>query len=107
MNKKGDYKIPFDKKGNQLDYPAPDYGNPGSGTVWIDNHVFGDTLTLHGYGRGRSSVTFIMSRPDGRTVSVFVSDFYDMATKMVHGEITGVFTFAKKGANYGCKLAPL
>lgn len=109
--KKGNYKIPFDKDGNQQDYPDSWYTGsyPNAkreGPNWIDNFEFEDTLTLEGFGRGRSSVTFNMRRTDGTTVSVFVSDFYDMAVAGAFkaGKIKGKFTFCKKGANYGCRL---
>lgn len=98
---KGEYKIPFDEDGNQLDY---DY-SWGSGFDMRDNHVFQDTLVFKEYGRGRSSITFTMKRQSaGTTVSVFVSDFADMLPFMVNGQITGKFTFVKKGSNFGCKF---
>jgi len=103
--KKGEYKIPFNR-GNQLDYPSGDYPQyPETRIEWVDNHEFDDTLTLKGYGRGRSSVTFEMERTNGKTVSVFVSDFTAMAREMIRGKISGRFTFQKKGQNYGCKLS--
>jgi hypothetical protein len=110
-HKKGDYPIPFDKDGNQQDYPTKQYYSNGNRLLsaepkWVDNHEFSDTLTLVDYGRGRSSVTFTMRRTNGKTVSVFVSDFCEMAKNAAFsaGQITGLFTFTKKGANYGCKL---
>ena len=122
--RKGDYQIPFDKNGNQQDYPASWYVETGEtqdymrgdgltgkapkyrseGPEWKDNFEFDDTLTLVAYGRGRSSVNFTLQRTDGTTVSMFVSDFYDAAFKMHEGKITGRFTFTKKGQNYGCRL---
>lgn len=121
MAKKGVYDIPFDKSGNQQDYPTPWYVPTGEmrkyggsddeyevrrpeGPIWKANFEFEDTLELVGYGRGRSSITFSLKRSDGTTVSMFVSDFYDAAFKMHEGKITGRFTFIKKGQNYGCKL---
>lgn len=117
MKKKGDYQIPFDKDGNQQDYPQSQFVNDSRthGGVrrvepeWCDNFEFDDTLTLETYGRGRSSITFTMRRTNGKTVSVFVSDFCDMAKSRAFGEfdagkITGRFTFCKKGANYGCRM---
>ena len=111
MKKKGDYPIPFDKDGNQQDYPQRQWYCKGDKSFcadpkWVDNHEFSDTLTLVDYGRGRSSVTFTMRRTNGKTVSVFVSDFCEIAKSSAFcaGKITGRFTFTKKGANYGCKL---
>lgn len=121
--KKGNYQIPFDRNGNQQDYPSEWYVGTGEfkpyswkdgeyevtraeGPNWVDNFEFEDTLTLNGFGRGRSSVTFSMVRSDGTTVSVFVSDFYDMAVAGAFkaGKIKGRFTFCKKGQNYGCRM---
>lgn len=111
MKKKGYYQIPFDKDGNQQDYPQRQWYCKGNRThsadpKWVDNHEFDDTLVLLDYGRGRSSVTFTMRRANGKTVSVFVSDFCDMAKSQafVAGVIAGRFTFTKKGQNYGCRL---
>lgn len=102
---KKSYKIPFDPKGDlheyPVEYPAPH--NKGN-SIWVDNYEFEDTLSLEGWGRGRSSVTFQMKRLRGGVVSVFVSDFFDMALNMVNGSIQARFTFCKKGQNYGCKL---
>lgn len=95
---KGNYEIPFDEAGNQLDYPA-------YRTVhWQANHSFEDTLTYQHYGRGRSAVTFVFTRADGRKVTMFVSDLDDIVRHMVNGKITGQFTFIKRGQNYGCQL---
>ncbi len=103
MKKTGNYQIPFDEEGNQLDYHDRSGWKP---STLIDNFEFEDTLSLSQYGRGRSSVTFEMQRTSGKTVSVFVSDFFDMAIDehFAAGQISGRFTFTKRGQNYGCKL---
>lgn len=98
--KKGNYQIPFDQKGDQMEYPETWRGE----IDWRDNFEFEDGLTLIGYGRGRSSITFQFRRDKGGVVSMFVSDFYEAAHKMVRGRIKGRFTFVKKGQNYGCKM---
>lgn len=120
--KKWQYDIPFDRDGNQQDYPQEWYVPTGEvkkaqyppfpeypvtraeGPIWKPNCEFDDTLTLVGYGRGRSSITFDFKRTDGTKVSMFVSDFYEAVFKMAEGKITGRFTFIKKGQNYGCKM---
>jgi len=99
MAKTGNYRIPFDVNGNQLDYPG------WNTHEWRDNHEFVDTITFAGvYGRGRSSVTFELTRAGGSKVMAFVSDFTDMVPLMVGGSLYGRFTFVKKGQNYGVKL---
>ena len=40
-----------------------------------------------------------------RKYSVFMSDIGDIIMRMNKGEISDNFTFSKKGANYGMKLA--
>jgi hypothetical protein len=103
------YQIPFDKDGNQQDYPNGWYvgvypnHKPG-GPHWFENFEFTDTLTYSTYGRGRSAVGFEFIRSDSTTVNMFVSDFHLVIPHMVNGKITGRFTFIKKGMNYGCKL---
>lgn len=102
--KKGLYQIPFDHKGNQLSYPESYWRN---GTMiendWVDNFEFVDTLTYDDYSTGRSSIGFNMKRTDGTLVNVFISDFSKMIPLMSRGQITGRFTFVKKGSSYGCK----
>lgn len=98
MAKTGDYDIPFDKDGNQLDYPG--WNDP----TWVANHEFTDTLTYVSYGRGRSSVTFEFAREDGRTVSMFVTDLDSVLPIMANGKLTGRFTFTKRGQNYGVRM---
>lgn len=100
--KKGQYQIPFDPKGNQQDYPSDTGWNPRIPPTWVDNFVFVDTLTYFHYTQGRSSIGFTMKRTDGTTVNVFISDFHQMLPHLSRGQITGRFTFVKKGSNYGC-----
>ena len=106
MKKTGAYKIPFGKDGNLHDYPISYPNDHAANSVWVDNYEFEDALQLVGWGRGRSSVKFDMQRSNGKTVSFFIKDFYEMVRyrKMDYGRITGKFTFTKKGTNYGCKL---
>lgn len=107
---KGDYKIPF-SDGNQLDYPNCTYGPYVSGVgcksfpcEMVDNFEFEDTLKFESYGKGRSSVTFNMRRQsNGKKVTMFLSDFAEIVPFMVGGCLYGLFTFTKRGQNYGCK----
>ena len=97
--KKATYKIPFDKDGNQLSYDAYNVFS------FVDNFEFEDTLQYVSYGKGRSSVTFKFKRKsNGKTVNMFLTDIDKIMNKLSHGEITGKFTFSKRGENYGCKL---
>jgi hypothetical protein len=92
-------KIPFDKDGNLLGY-YPGYGDVN----WVDNFENRFNLKLEKYGRGRSSVTFDFRCQDtGAVYQMFVSDLVEMLLKVTlnYGEISGSFTFCKKGQNYG------
>lgn len=100
--KKGQYQIPFDTNGNQLDYPM-EYWRTAQ-NVWVDNFEFVDTLTYVEYHQGRSAVGFTFKRTDETTVNVFISDFSAMLPFMKLGTIAGRFTFVKKGKNYGCTM---
>ena len=105
-------EVPFDKDGNQVDYPTWSYNRTPEGGYLpptpgptLPNFEFEDTLTFDSYGKGRSSVTFYLTRKStGKGVTMFISDFTEIVGKMVNGEITGKFTFAKRGQNYGCRL---
>lgn len=102
MFKIGDYKIPFDEKGNQLGHWDKRW--TWVKVDWIQNFSFQDELTYSTYERGRSSAIFKMVRLNGKTVDVFMSDADVLIPKMRNGKVAGLFTFVKKGTNYGCKL---
>jgi len=103
MSKKtGDYKIPYDKDGNLLEYPGP----------WIkdveyrDNVPFDATLHTTGYERGRSAVRVIMTDAEtGAKYPMFISDYVDLVTSrtLVKGLVHGTWVGVKKGSNYGLK----
>ncbi len=99
-------KIPFDKNGNQLSWAdgSPEYPCKYSGESWHDNFEFSDALTFSSSYRGRSAANFRFKRSGGTTVSFFLGDFEDAIPHMNGGEIRGLFTFRKQGANFGCRL---
>lgn len=101
--KTGQYPIPFDPDGNQQAYPSDTGYNPRIPPTWVNNFEFTDTLTYEGYSTGRSAISFEMKRTDGTTVNVFISDFSVMIPRFSRGQITGTFTFVKKGGSYGCR----
>lgn len=99
--KKGNYPIPFDAEGNQLHY-AETWRRD---LEWRDNHVFDATLRYAGYCRGRSAAYMLFVRVDTlASVVVFLGDFDPVVARMVKGEVSGRFTFCKRGQNYGCCL---
>lgn len=75
------------------------------GLVKIPNYQFCDSLEYDGYSRGRSAAYFnFKSKKDGRGYTFFLTDFEDIIKEMEQGVVSGVFTFCKRGANFGCKL---
>jgi hypothetical protein len=104
MSKPGNYKIPFNKSGDQLHY-ADWFEIAHHGCVLQDNHEFEATLALKTMHRGRSAAYFEFERMgEGKTVTVFMTDLMDMFPHIHAGLIRGRFTFCKRGANFGCRL---
>lgn len=77
----------------------------GKKEVWKPNEEIELTLHYDGYGRGRSAVTFYWKDDDGHKYPMFIKDVdellrQDMGISSVHG----IFTYVKRGANYGIKF---
>lgn len=98
MAKKGNYKIPFDLKGNLLDYYSV-YNI--ANIVLEDNYQFKDVLEYNGYSKGRSSVHIhLNSITNNRKYHVTLKDFDKIIVNKMfnNNKIIGDFTFAKRGA---------
>lgn len=77
----------------------------GRKEIWKPNEEIELTLHYDGYGRGRSAVTFYWKDDEGHQYPMFIKDVdellrQDMGTSSVHG----IFTYVKRGANYGIKF---
>ena len=77
----------------------------GKKEVWKPNKEVELTLHYNGYGRDRSAVTFYWKDEDGHQYPMFIKHVdellrQDMGTSSVHG----IFTYVKRGANYGIKF---
>ena len=77
----------------------------GSNEVWKPNKEVELTLHYQGYGRGRSAVTFYWADDDGYKYPMFIKDVdellrQDIGTSSIHA----IFTYVKRGANYGIKF---
>ena len=77
----------------------------GKEEVWKPNEEVELTLHYKGYGRGRSAVTFYWVDQNGHEYPMFIKDVdellkLDMGTSSVHA----VFTYVKRGQNYGIKF---
>lgn len=93
------YKIPFNKKGDQMTY-ADHYVHE-----WRENSVFQMALTFETYGRGRSSVVLIFRGRKKAKYSMFMTDANNVIPLMNKGKINEYWTFQKRGQNYGIRLA--
>ena len=95
-------KIPFDEKGNMLEYVG--YGDPHE---WRDNKPFHTEMQVIGYERGRSAVRVILEdAATGSRYPMFISDFVAAAMlgRIKYGVIGGQWVGGKKGQNYGLKM---
>lgn len=77
----------------------------GRKEVWKPNEEIELTLYYDGYGRGRSAVTFYWKDDNNHQYPMFIKDVDEllrqgMGTSSVHG----IFTYVKRGANYGIKF---
>ena len=77
----------------------------GVNEVWKPNNEVELTLHYQGYGRGRSAVTFYWVDDDGHKYPMFIKDVdellrQDIGTSSIHA----IFTYVKRGANYGIKF---
>ena len=101
MAKTGDYKIPFDRSGNQLHYAWQNSRD----IEWVDNFKFRDNLRISAMRSGRSAKYTIWRDNRGHTYTMFVSDLIEMMKKCTaqNGSVVGSWTFVKRGQNYGLK----
>ena len=73
--------------------------------VWKPNKEVELTLHYKGFSRGRSAVTFYWVDDDGHKYPMFIRDVdellrQDIGTSSIHA----IFTYVKRGANYGIKF---
>lgn len=73
----------------------------------MDNHVFKDTL--HGFKIGRHGRSSVYAEAEseqfpGRGYIIFLTDLEVMMQFMERGKLRGMFTYVKRGSNFGTKL---
>lgn len=94
-------------------YPLPTIAN-WNGDVYvggidncmmIKNFIWDDEMKFIDYHRGQYSVgmKFISTR-NGKEYYVFLSNFAEFVSEMVHGIVKGNFTFTKRGSKIGLRL---
>ncbi len=110
--------FPFDKNGNMKEYSFINLDDKerervyqgekiidGYGNEWRPNIEIELTLHYKRYGRGRSAVTFYWADEEGHSYPMFVTDMDEILRLNIGcGEIHAVFTYIKRGANYGIKF---
>ena len=94
---KGEYQIPFDKDGNQLHYPEWN-------CEWHANTTFTAIMTYDGYSRGRSAAYAHLRDEYGKRYTAFMCELDKLIPVLDYGSTAGVWTFEKRGQNYGVKL---
>lgn len=105
-------KVPFDQRGNLLEYVAgrgtawcagPDGSVGWHPIVWMDNEPVKMTLTLNSMERGRSAARFIWKSEDGRKYPMFMTDMLALIKEHVidHGKVEAEWIVKKRGQNYG------
>lgn len=103
MKKKPTWKVPFDEGGNLMDWTTGE--NDPDVREWRENSEWSDTLTFTHASRGRSACHFHWKGKDGASYNMFLTDFESSVYFIEFGKLSGHFTFVKRGANYGVKLA--
>ena len=73
--------------------------------VWKPNKEVELTLHYKGYGRGRSAVTFYWVDDDGHKYPMFIKDVDELLRQDIGASsIHAIFTYVKRGNNYGIKF---
>lgn len=73
--------------------------------IWKPNEEVELTLRYKGYGRGRSAVTFYWVDENGHDYPMFIKDVDELLRQdMGASSIHAIFTYVKRGANYGIKF---
>ncbi len=77
----------------------------GRKEVWKPNEEIELTLHYNGYGRGRSAVTFYWKDDNNHQYPMFIKDVDELLRQdMGFSNVHGIFTYVKRGANYGIKF---
>jgi hypothetical protein len=97
-----DIEIPFNRKTNSpIIYPMS-YMD----IRWEKNYIFDEILFIYGISRGTSSATFNASDENEIQYNIFMKDilYIIQNAKIENGKIHGLWTFIKRGKNYGVRF---
>lgn len=80
------------------------HGSWGADEIWKPNAEVELTLKYVNYSRGRSSAKIDWEDQKGHTYPMFMTDMDELFKIGVNTlSVHGIFTFVKRGANYGIK----
>lgn len=99
---------PFDRDGNLQHYPlGQGYGAERTGPSWRAVPPWTGVLTLKGYSRGRSAAYAVFVDAHGFEYPMMLSDFVELVKErtLAHGDVYARWALAKRGQNYGIRLA--
>lgn len=105
MLKSPSFRVPFDReRGNLLEWVS----NPDSQyIIWCDPYEFTDTLTFQGFVRGRSAAHALFTDSANQKYTMFLTDLDALIRSgcLKADQARAVWTFAKRGQNYGVRFA--
>jgi len=98
-----DIEIPFSIKTKEL---ISYVGWNTTDIIWKQNYTFEKILTASDMSRGQSSATFTLVDDEGLEHNMFMKDMLTMVqnAKIEYGKINAVWTFIKRGQNYGIRF---
>ena len=99
---KWDRKAPFDENGSLMHYPET--GWRCKEIDWRDVEEFKATLTYVTFRRGRSAAYLILQDENGNYYPMFMTEFDKIIPLLKGGKLTGRWTIAKRGTNFGIKF---
>jgi hypothetical protein len=98
------YKIPLDREtgGQHLGYYR------SQGAEWVDNFEFVATLRIEWMSWRHSSTVRLIDDTTGKKYTMFIADLQNLIVvgkTISDSKISGIWTFVKRGTEFGVKLA--
>lgn len=103
-----DRRAPFNEEGGLMHY-ADERASPNDRRCyaheWRAVTEFEATMQYITFIRGRSAAYLVMEDQNSVRHSIFLAEFSDVIPHLVRGRCRGIWTVAKRGQNFGIKLA--